>query len=1210
LFRNLIIFLSLAFLSAGPSVNGQTILPGGVINQYSKVISVGFTDNVNVDNPGIFSVRDTVLLIQMKGVEISISNDNSYGNKQNEYSGGFYEFLIIKEIMGNKITFETGLLKNSYDPQGALQLVRVPGFDNVIVKGELTCEPWDSARGTGGVLAMLVGNTLSLNADIDVSSKGFKGAEPVVGDGICGYTDMFYNVFSQKSGFKGEGAVSYGYLPPSGFKIDLGSDHAKGQGPAYNGGGGGNGKYSGGSGGGNIGSGGPGGSETGSCGVSAVVGLGAGRSVKPVWEGGDRVFMGGGGGSGTQTGALVATRGGNGGGIIIILSETIVGNGFSIKSNGESVTGMATAGGAGGGAGGSVLLAVPNYSTNLQVEAKGGDGGSTNGPVCTGSGGGGGGGLFWFSDIFPAGLVDTVLINGQGGARLSSVDCNFSQWGADGSHGLAAVGLDLPLTGFLFNSVYSTSNGLTTETICEGDIPAPLLGTTPRGGTPPYLFQWQWSVDKITWNSFATEDKKDYIPVTPLLTTTYYRRVVRDNSAPQVIYDYSKPLSIIVQPKIQNNDLSNYMDSVCSGIIPDEIFAVPPIPSGGDGTYAYVWEKSEDSGATWSGIPGETGPSYTPVSRSVAAITTVIFRRIVSSGIGCPDTSSLALLTYLPSLSNIIESDQEICNGDQPSALTSVIPVGGGSGTYGYVWYESNDGLNYSVIPSENNEDMQPPVLNNGTAVTKFKYYQRTITSSACKDTSDAVLINIYPSIRNNTIGKDTSICINTAPGEIKGSLPAGGNGVYTYEWLHSTDNINYNMIIGETNPDYSPGILPVPTYFKRKVNSNACIDISTTPVFVDIHPVYQVSVSDLADGPDTVCNGGVGQVTISLTTPAGSPWLVTMGNDQGEPDQVYTVNTSPYNANVDVNYKSFTGTDDFGTVSYSIASVTDRWGCPVQNIVLGDGHVIALQHPVADAGANMEVCGSTSNLQAVLNFGKGFWTGPVEISFTDPSNPQTEITASAQGEYQLIWTSTNGTCPNMTDNTSVKFWDMPTKAVIFPGKDTTLEAFATEIDLKAINTGDIIGSISWYSSNPGVVFSPPDGVSTTASQLKWGKNEIKLKVSNGSCPVEEDKIVVTVLEGLAIPKGISPRSSFGQNDFFAIKNIGDVENQLSIFTRSGLLVFKTENFQRDGNFPNGWDGTDKNGKPLPDDTYYYVINVMGDNPRTYTGFVVIKGNR
>ncbi len=56
--------------------------------------------------------------------------------------------------------------------------------------------------------------------------------------------------------------------------------------------------------------------------------------------------------------------------------------------------------------------------------------------------------------------------------------------------------------------------------------------------------------------------------------------------------------------------------------------------------------------------------------------------------------------------------------------------------------------------------------------------------------------------------------------------------------------------------------------------------------------------------------------------------------------------------------------------------------------------------------------------------------------------------------------------------------------------------------------------------------------------------------------------------------------------------------------------MFKTENFMRADNFPMGWDGTDRRGNPLPDDTYYYVLHVKGENPQSFSGYVVIKGNQ
>ena len=58
-----------------------------------------------------------------------------------------------------------------------VQMVRVPYYNNVTVKTTLTSQPWDdpSNPNTGGVVAFIVGRSLKLNADIDVSGKGFKG---------------------------------------------------------------------------------------------------------------------------------------------------------------------------------------------------------------------------------------------------------------------------------------------------------------------------------------------------------------------------------------------------------------------------------------------------------------------------------------------------------------------------------------------------------------------------------------------------------------------------------------------------------------------------------------------------------------------------------------------------------------------------------------------------------------------------------------------------------------------------------------------------------------------------------------------------------------------------------------------------------------------------------------------------------------------------
>jgi hypothetical protein len=62
----------------------------------------------------------------------------------------------------------------------------------------------------------------------------------------------------------------------------------------------------------------------------------------------NKLFLGAGGGAGHGNNTN-GTDGGDGGGLVIIITNLIDGNGFSIISNGESVTDWAWGDGAGGG---------------------------------------------------------------------------------------------------------------------------------------------------------------------------------------------------------------------------------------------------------------------------------------------------------------------------------------------------------------------------------------------------------------------------------------------------------------------------------------------------------------------------------------------------------------------------------------------------------------------------------------------------------------------------------------------------------------------------------------------------------------------------------------------------------------------------------------------------------------------------------------------
>ena len=68
-------------------------------------------------------------------------------------------------------------------------------------------------------------------------------------------------------------------------------------------------------------------------------------------------------------------------------------------------------------------------------------------------------------------------------------------------------------------------------------------------------------------------------------------------------------------------------------------------------------------------------------------------------------------------------------------------------------------------------------------------------------------------------------------------------------------------------------------------------------------------------------------------------------------------------------------------------------------------------------------------------------------------------------------------------------------------------------------------------------------------------------------------------------------------NDYFVVDGLDDPAS-LTVFNRWGEQVF--ENHQ----FHNNWDGRSTAGRPLPDDTYFYLLVVAGE---VYNGYLIIK---
>ncbi|MGB4830088.1 MAG: gliding motility-associated C-terminal domain-containing protein [Chitinophagales bacterium] len=513
------LMLCAVLLLLGVLTHAQTNI-SGVINSYWEVTGIDKCNN-NVTLPVTpigLAAGDHVILIQMRGVDAEADNSPAYGSIINLSKSGNYEMFTVQSVVFNVVTFNE-VVGRLYQLAGRVQLVRVPEYSDAKVVGEVTGQPWNGI--TGGVIAMIVNGTLTLNENIDAKTIGFRGADvtintPCLVGGPDGFNGYVTTLAEDKAGKKGEGISENG-------------DNFYARGAPANGGGGGNDRQTGGGGGSNFAPGGDGGqlinAPAGLCG-GIYPGFGGWPLVYSNAE--NRIWMGGGGGGGSSNlgSSPVAGRGG---GIILIKANTIEGNGFAIRSNGETIFSIANDDGApGGGGGGTVLLDVGTIASALTVEVMGGDGGnvdnSLDGVNCAGPGGGGSGGLLWMSSgALPAGIT-LIADGGSSGVTVGEVaaspcfnSTNFAQDGADG--------------GFLNNLVIPAPTELYIEltvdmipddaVVCAGNE---LFMSVVATGTGTLNYQW---------NDPATTNTPDLIIVPPYDFT--YAVTVTDDLGCQLI---------------------------------------------------------------------------------------------------------------------------------------------------------------------------------------------------------------------------------------------------------------------------------------------------------------------------------------------------------------------------------------------------------------------------------------------------------------------------------------------------------------------------------------------------------------------------------------------------------------------------------------------------------------------------------------------------
>lgn len=206
------------------------------------------------------------------------------------------------------------------------------------------------------------------------------------------------------------------------------------------------------------------------------------------------------------------------------------------------------------------------------------------------------------------------------------------------------------------------------------------------------------------------------------------------------------------------------------------------------------------------------------------------------------------------------------------------------------------------------------------------------------------------------------------------------------------------------------------------------------------------------------------------------------------------------------------------------------------------------------------------------------------------PITPIVNHTYAGIGTYNVSFYIINS--HNCNSDTAMKSFTVYPYPVVNAGPDRrVLEG--GYVKMQPVVSGDVLE----YLWTPDIYLNNNRILAPMAQNIK---NDItyRLTVTGvGGCPKSDD-VFIKVLKNPKIPNTFTPNGD-GINEKWVIQYLEDYTNCfVQVFTRTGQKVFESRGIYKP------WDGT-FNGKKLPFDTYYYIIEA-GDGQDPFAGYVTI----
>lgn len=460
-------------------------------------------------------------------------------------------------------------------------------------------------------------------------------------------------------------------------------------------------------------------------------------------------------------------------------------------------------------------------------------------------------------------------------------------------------------------------------------------------------------------------------------------------------------------------------------------------------------------------------------------------------------------------------------------------------------------------------------------------------TTNSCTSAQATQTIDVIPlptvTVSPNSIGicsggsallqanTNTVVTYTWSTGANSNAITVNTAGVYTVTVSNNCGNANGTATV--TNTGSTPAIFASasPTILCSGQSSTLSLsgssgtyawsDGASTPTTVVSSPgVYTATVTN-------ACGSGTTSISISsLITPTISVSSSNTVSCNSQP-VIITANSNENN----YNWSTGATTNTVSLSSGGIYSVSVSNACGTANATV---NVSQQNSPVLNlSSSSVSVCPNETATLTVIG-------GDVPYTWSNSSSTGSVVTTNGG----TVTVSSSNICGTTTQSIAV---------VVNPINASFTASSINGVKPLVVDFVNNSSGATTYSWNFGNGNSANSQTVSSQTYTNSGAYTVYLTVSNGVC-TDIDSLVITVNENepwiiipnVFTPNGDSVNDVFKVTGFFHIKDFNCV-----IFDRWGLQMFEWSDIKE------GWDGK-KDGKAVPDGTYFYIINAKDINEK------------